>query len=486
VKSVGLLGFQRIIVLILAIIRIKVSAVFLEPAGVGIVSQVSSFRGLLQQFVNLGVGAGVTKYTAEYSSKQDRESLERLLQTVASAVVVTGLIIFFTSTLFAPQLAQLVLADRSRALLFVLTGAAIPLMAQVEVINRCLQGMLKIQAMVVLAIVGSALGLVITVPLIILTGVTGAVLSITLTAFFSFVIGQVYLHRTVLREYSIRLRPAIPEKRISVNLLRFGGTRGIVAVVEILTLLTIRSVIIKQLGAESNGLYQVAFGMSNQYLGLVMGAVWMYGMPKAAAMLGNPSGIAKLQNDALRLLFLTLMPFMILLLVFRGVWIPLLFSQAFLGAYSLIGWQMIGDFFRAVTWAANLTIIARERFSFLVGLNIIFYSVQLGSFWLLLPHIGLKAAPVSYALANGIVMPLTLIGHYLYDRFVYSPRNWWLVAKSALVLALTLILTFSPNAKPVLNYLIPLGALAVWTMTAISRQEAMVAIHAGHNFLARR
>lgn len=472
--------------LILGLIRVKVSAVFLEPVGVGIVSQVESFRNLIDRFVNLGVGSGVTKYVAEYSSKRDDQSLERLLQTVISAFLITGIIVFVVCLAFASRFAEWALADSSLGLLIVIVGVAAPLMAQVEVIFRCLQGMLKIREMVILGIIGSMLGLSITIPLIILAGVTGAILSIALSALLSLIVGQFYLRRVALREYHIHLRFIVPDKGMSIKLLRFGGMRSLELISTSLTLLAIRSMIIARLGAVSNGLYQVAFASSNQYLGLIAAALWTYGMPKVATMLDNPAGIDKMRNDALRLSFLVFTPLIVLILVLRNIWIPILYSSAFMGAYSLIGWQLVGDIFLVVVWAANISLVPREQFGFIIGATLGFCALRFGSFWLLLPLIGLHAAPVSYALAHGLMTPIILFVHYKYDRFFYSRRNWALIAKSIPVLGLTMILTFSPNANPVLKYPVPFAALGVWALAAVSREEAQMAMQIVRTMITRK
>jgi len=480
-----LLSLQRLIDIALAVIRVKVSAVFLEPTGVGIVSQVGGFQNLMSQFVNLGVGGGVTKYVAEYTSKQESRSLEKLLQTVVSGFAITGIIAFLISLIFAPQFADLALADHSLGLLIVLAGIAVPLTAQTQIVSRCLQGMLKIREMVLLGMVSSVLGLVITVPLIILANVTGAVLSMGLSALFSLAIGQLYLQRVALREYHVRLHFAVPDKEMSIKLLRFGGANSVMVISDILTLLAIRSTIIARFGAASNGLYQVVFGLSNQYLALITAALWTYGMPKVATMLDDPAGIDKVRNDVLRLSLSIFTPLIVLILVFRGVWIPILYSQSFIGASSLLGWQVIGDIFRAIFGPANISNAPKERFGFIIGQTLLFSMLQLGTFWLLLPLVGLRAAPMSYALARGVMTPIVLFAHYRYDRFVYSSKNWLLVVKSIPVLGVTLILTSLPNVNPVLNYLVPSVALVAWALTVVSHKEVQTAVRIGHDYVAR-
>jgi O-antigen/teichoic acid export membrane protein len=470
-KASSLIGFQKLITVALGLVRIKVSAVFLQVSGVGIVSQVVSLKNLLQQFVSLGVGGGITKYVAEYTSGGDRERLQTLLRTVTTGFALTGLALLLGSILFAPQLAELVLADRSLGLLVVLAGVAVPLTAQYEVITRCLQGALHIREMVMLAILSSVVGVLILIPLVIVLDVFGAVLAIALGAAASVAIGHLYLRATILRPLDITLNADWPDLQVSKDLLRFGGARGATVLSTVATLLIIRAALIRDLGPEANGLYQVAWGMSNQYLGIVSGAIWGYGMPKIATMLDDPRGIRKLQNNALRLSLLILVPAVTLLLVLREIWIPLLYAPSFLAAYGLVSAQLLGDLFLAVRWAPNLTNVPRERFAFIIGQAVAQSAIQLAAFFALLPRIGVLAAPASYAISHGAMVPPTLLGHYLYDRFRFDRGNWLLLIGSAPVVGVAAWATAVRDRPLWLFAGAPLSALLLWALVMVRRSE---------------
>ena len=71
-KATSLLSLQRVVVILLGMIHVKVSAIYLAPAGLGIVAQVTDLRVFILRFVDLGVGAGITKYVAAYNAAKDR------------------------------------------------------------------------------------------------------------------------------------------------------------------------------------------------------------------------------------------------------------------------------------------------------------------------------------------------------------------------------------------------------------------------------
>lgn len=466
-------------------IRVKVSAIYLAPAGLGIVAQVTDLRVFILRFVDLGVGAGITKYVAAYNTAKDRRALESLLQTAFSGFVITGSIIVLICIFFAPGIAELVLGDSSSWYLVTLAGITVALTAQGQIIYRTLQGLLKIREMVILGLISSFLGLIITIPLIILIGVTGAVLSVALIALITLAIGHLYLQLRVLNEWKINIRLTVPQKKIIFQLLRFGGVSSIQVLSDTLTLLIIRSILIKDIGAGANGLYQVAVAVSVRYLGIIFTSIWQYSLPKLSSITDDRSAQSKVQNDSLRLLFLALTPLIVLILVFRKIWIPILYSPAFLGAFSLISWQLLGDVFRSINTPANIILLPNERFAFFTFKTLTYSVVRLVSFGLLFPVVGLLAAPVSYAIGRSFGTPITIYYHYKYEHFIYSKRNWWLIAKSVFAIGLVMILTASPDVNYLIGYIIPLAVLMLWASTAISRKEAVEVIQIGSRYVQR-
>ncbi len=466
-----MLSLQELATAFLGFLRIKVSAIFLEPFGVGILSQLTIFQNFLSQFVQLGIVGGITKYTAEFHSNNDKQSIEKLIGTVIFIFLIAGILVSLICVAFQYKLSNLLFADYSYGLFIILIGLAIPITAQVEVISRFLQGMLKIREMVIFGIACSFVGAIITIALTVSFGLKGAIISILLTAISSVIIGYWYLKYTVLKDHNVNFRLTFPDKSICKKLSRFGGANIIMVVLNALTLLAISTVIISALGAKSNGFYHVSLIFSNRYLGLIFIAVWRYWLPKVAMIREDYETTAQMQNDVLRLMLLSIAPLIVILLVFKEFWISLLYTVDFLDAASLMSWQLTGDLFRAVGWAANFTLLVNERFKFLIFLTLFFSSVRFGTFWFLLPNMGIQAAPISYAVAHGLLAPLILIGNYGYNRFSISKQNWVLIAKSFGILILTITLISLKDLNSLFFYMIPLAALGIFLITSIQMNE---------------
>jgi len=458
-------------------VRIKVAAIILEPFGVGVLSQLSILYNLLSNFVHLGTVGGITKYTAEFYGKDDKESVGRLIKTVIFIFSITGFIVFIISIIFREELSKILLDDHSYGFLIILIALASSIAAQVEAVSRFFQGMLKIREMTLIGIVGPFIGAIISIALTISFGLKGAVYAILSTAVFSLFLGYWYLYPIALRDIKCKIIPFSPDKNIFVRLYRFGRANIIILGLNTITLLAISTMIIYSLGARSNGFYHVTLTFSTRYLGLIYFAVWRYGFPKIVTVGKNYQLASQMQNDMVRLLFLFTPPMILLLLMFKQFWVSLFYTSAFNDAVSLMGWQFTGDLIRAISWVAFFTLLANEKFKFLIIATLTFSLVRVASFWIFLPLMSIQAAPFSYALSHVFLTPLLLIGNYTYTRFSISRQNWILIIKSFLLLGLTILLTSFASAEDGHKQLILGIALLLFLATSIKRREFLSIIY---------
>ena len=64
--STSIMGISTLVSLFVGIVRSKVMAILLAPAGVGIVSQAFSFLTTASTVASLGLGVGVAKFIPLY------------------------------------------------------------------------------------------------------------------------------------------------------------------------------------------------------------------------------------------------------------------------------------------------------------------------------------------------------------------------------------------------------------------------------------
>jgi O-antigen/teichoic acid export membrane protein len=470
-KQSSLLGVGKVAGIAINLVRVKVSAIFLGADGVGILSQILYFKSILNKVMELGIGSGVTKYTAEYWAKGDDETLRALMRSAIMGFGMLGLTICLCTCVLAKLIAGVILDDQSLYYLIMLIGVGVILEAQLTVYLRIFQGLLKMKLMVAVSLTSTLVGVITAIPLIIYLNVLGAILGILVTSLIMFFIGRWQLKNALGEDAKEVFRMSLPDKTVTKNLLKFGGANSTVFLSNMLSLLAVRSIIIDRYGADSNGLYQVATGVATQYVGIVAVAIWQYGMPKVATMMGQKTEIQQLQNDATRLGLLILTPVIIGLLASREIWIPILYSNAFIGAYGLVGWQLFGELIRSIKWGPNMVNQPYERYTFIVFQSFANAIIFLGAFWLLLPSLGVLAAPVAYCINQSCLVLIALVGHYYYDRFKFELENFGLIASSIALVSATMYVSYNLGSVTLIWAGVIAVAAVVWLLVVIRASE---------------
>lgn len=462
VRSVGLLSGQQLVLMVIGATRVKIVASLLGPAGTGIIAQAVVLQDVLRQAALLGAGNGFLKLVAETVGREDRATLERLIAT--SFVLFGGLALLLGvgSALCAPWLAELVFHDASLAPLVVIGAVGLVFAVAAVLAFRMLSGALQFRAYAQLAIADSLVGLVATVVLVNLFGLTGAVAALAVAEVASVVLGGWLVWRFVLRPRDIRLRLRSVDLAIVRRLVRLAGTLALTSMVATGAALLVRASIIGDFGAEANGYYQVAWQVGQNYLGILSASLWTYGMPKVAATVHDPAAVQALQDDFLRLVLAVLAPGIVVLLCTRDVWVPVLYTRAFLAAAPMLCWQLGGELVAMLRQSMNISLLPRERLGFLLFQAVFYWAGWAALALLLLPRLGATAAAVAYCVANVATLVVTFAYHRRTLGYRVRPDNARLLAVTLPGFALAVGLATGDDRTT--SRLVPLALVALWVL----------------------
>lgn len=459
-RSAGQLGLQRIALLLLGAMRTKIAAAVLGPSGMGILAQASMLQDLLRQFVELGTGRGFLKLVAEDGGRRDRRHLERLIVTAGSVAAGLTAALGVGCVALSGPLAARVFGDPAYAPLVVLVAAG-PLVALPGALAaRVLNGLLDLRSFAQLVVAEAAVGVVAMAVLVSRWGLTGAVAALLAAELFGSLFGGLLLWRRVARPLGLDLRPRRPDLTIVRRLVRYAGALSLASIAATAASLLVRSEIVRQAGAGANGLYQVAWQVGQNYLGILGVSLWSYGMPKVASQLDDPDAIVNLQNDFLCLAVLLLAPGIVLLLVLREVWIPILYSRAFLPAGPTLAWQLSGELVAMWRQSMNVSLLPRERLGFLAAQGVAFWGGWAALSLLLLGRLGVLAAPVSYCLTNLLFLGVSYTYHRRWLGYRLRPDSRLLLARTLPVFVAAVALAQIEDRLA--GRVVPLALVAVW------------------------
>lgn len=462
VRSVGLLSFKQVVLMVLGALRTKVAATVLGPSGMGLLAQAASFADLLRQISMLGSTNGFVKLLAEALGRDDHRGVERLLRSALWLFGALALAIAATSIALAPRVSRWVFDDPAYATLIVLCSVGLLFAVPATLVARSFSGALQFRSFVQLSILDSLIGLVGMSLLVWWMGLTGAVLSLVVAEVLVLLAGAVLLYRRLLKPLGLDVRPRAPDVATVRNLVRLAGILALTSIAASGATLLVRGQIIREFGSEANGLYQVAWQVGQNYLGILSTSLWTYGMPKVASKLDDPAAIGVLQNDFLRIALAVLAPGIVVLLCARELWVPLLYTSAFLAAGPMLCWQLGGELVAMLRQSMNISLLPRERLGFLLFQALLYWGGWVLLSLLLLPRLGASGVAVAYLLANLLALVVTYAYHALALGYRIRPDN---VRALAITLpGFALALALASGDDPWLARGIPLVLVALWLL----------------------
>jgi O-antigen/teichoic acid export membrane protein len=465
----SLLGVQQVASLIFGFLRTKIIAAMLGPFGVGLFSQAKALQESLTQFTSLGIGDGFLKLIAEYRGKNDNANFCRTIITTISAFGIIGILLVLISFSFADQLASLIFNDPDYGWFVVIVAIAGFLFAEYYTTLQIFQCMLKWREYALVSTIGYILNIIISVILILVSGVYGAILSILTSVVIHLLITLFVLRRYVLelpKQAFWRYKPNLKAFR---RLSRFFGPLSTITIVSFLSPVIIRSEIIRRLGMDANGIYQVVWAISLAYMGLIRNAFVSFGMPRVTISLNDPGAMRKVQNDELRLGLLALPPLTLILLATQDFWIPFLFSSSFLAAGSILVWQFAGDILKTSKHTMNISLLPLDRLRFIFLDGVIEWGGWAVLSIILMPRMGISAVTFSYFIINIATLVVAYLYHRATARYQIHTQNWLLISK---VLPLVIIgMGFSQLGNQFLKIILPLAVSIILLLWAPTREE---------------
>lgn len=370
-ESVGLLTLSNGISFAAGIVRQKVFAVFLGPAGVGALSLATAFFDLLATAVRMGVPTGllgeVSRRLADgqqgHAARAYRDSAARLLVVALGVSVAAGLGV----TALDAWVFQGALPMWTAPLL----ALAVPCLLLAQLRESLLSAHQRIRRLALSKVIVTVGTLVVTVLLVANWGLAGGIVQIAAGAVIALGVTGVALAPVFkARDHDPSGVADSEAREARSRIVRIGAAEALYHIGVTLNLLVFRGLIVSALGLDANGLYQVVLGLSRQYVPAVLGGVFVALYPRLSAQAGRGEEFAASRASGIRYVFVLAVPLALILLASREWLIALVFTSEFAAAERLFRWTAPGDvllFLSGVLQIGLLATGAARRFV-LVGL----------------------------------------------------------------------------------------------------------------------
>jgi PST family polysaccharide transporter len=397
--------------LVLSFISIKVTAVYLGPAGLAVTAQFSAFLSLLHGAIGNALQTGVIKMTAEVPAQGGQSELLAPLWSTAMKLalllaVLAGLVVAAVSV----PLADWLLKDPAYWPAMVLGGLTLPLVLAGTVLTGAVNGLQHLNLVGLIGTGAAVAGALAFIPLCYFFGVAGGLAGTALAYCSMFFVALLCVRRAP----SIHLRDFLAawDRPVATSLLAFFPMLLVHSIFTPLPSIVIRDMLAADYGLASAGQWQAAARLSDMFTLVLTTALSMYLMPHLSAQEGLRFN-RELAAATLKVTALAAAGSAAIYLL-RDLVIAVVFTPEFNPVRELLPYILIGDVLKMAAWPLQMALVIKLRSAWYMGNILGMGAIFVGLTWLWLPSMGVKAATAAYAVANGLCLLSLLVAYREY------------------------------------------------------------------------
>lgn len=412
-------------------VRTKVVAILLGPAGVGLVGLYQSALGLVGIVAGLGIGQSAVREVAEAHGTGDKERVGRTIRVMRRTCWFSGLLGAGLTAALAWPISLWTFGSTDRVWAIALLGLTL-LMGSISAgQNALIQGMRRIGDIARIQILSAIAGTSVSVGLYAWLGERGIVPALLLFAAVHLGISWWFARRVALPTAAITWPETAKHARRFISLglaFMWGGLAG--AGVAWVT----RVWILRDFGMDANGIYQAAWVTSGLFAGFILRAMGMDFYPRLTAVAQDNQEVNRLVNEQTEVGMLLALPGLLGTLVFAPWIIRAFYTAQFLESAVLLPWFVLGIFGRVVSWPLGFIPPAKGAARWFAATETVFSGIELALVWVGLRWFGLVGAAAASAVLYVFVTIVVIWVAGRLSRFRWSPAVVRLLAVASILI----------------------------------------------------
>lgn len=412
-KATSLFGGVQVFQILISIIKSKIIAVLLGPAGVGIQGLYQSAILLIQGVTSMGLSSSAVRDVSESYASEDGERVSFVLSVLRKLVWGTGLLGMVAVVVLSPLLSKATFGNYDYTIPFILLSIIL-LLDQIFAGQKVvLQGMRKLKYLAKASAIGSTVGLIVSIPLYYWLGVKGIIPTLILNSASSLLLSWYFSKKVKIDRIVVSNKQAFQEGK---SMLKMGLSMSFSSIMVYAGSYIIRGFIRYKGGLDEVGLFNAGFAIMATYTGMVFTAMSTDYYPRIAGVNKDNNKCNDVVNQQSEIAVLILAPLISIGLIFLPLMITLLYSDKFIGANDYIIWAALGMMFKVISWAIAFIFIAKgEARLFLINefsANTYTLLLNVAGYYIM----GLKGLGISFAITYFIYM----IQVYIISKKRYS------------------------------------------------------------------
>lgn len=431
-KALSIFSGVQSLNIIVAVVRTKLVALWIGPAGVGVLGLYNWLVQLVTTATQLNIGQSAVRTISQTTSADGRMRVAALVRHLGLALGVSGAIV---TVVLSPWLSRLNFGDTSHTPAFIALASIFPLAGVAAAESALMQGFERLRNLAKASVAGAVAATAVAVPLYYFFRMRAIVPVLIVFALFN-CIASLFCG---VRGYSFRglklretFRQGIPMLRLGIYLT--AGSFGALASTYIFMVFLNR-----HYDEITVGLFNAGSTMLNTYVGIIFTAIAMEFYPRLARFSGSPRRASLVINHECKVVLWLLCPVIVVVMLFGGMIMKLLYSAGFEPALPFLVIGIAGMAFKAPSWCLAYYIITRGAGRTYMLVELASGVIMLVLYLWLFPAFGFAGLGVAYVLWYALYFAIVLA---VCRRMGLPPLRPAIYAQIALCLALSLLCYF--------------------------------------------
>jgi PST family polysaccharide transporter len=392
-KSSVMVGGSSLVNVAIGMVRTKVMALLLGPAGFGLFGVYNSIATLGQNLAGMGVNSSGVRQIAEAAGSGDQRRIAETSQVLRRLSFVLGLLGALLMVVLARPVALLTFGNSGHTAAIAGLGGVVLLMSISAGQSARIQGMRRIVELAKVSIASALGGTLLSIPLVYFLrerGIIPALIAVAATALAAswWYSRQIPVNSITVSRGEMRLE--------SAALLKLGFAFMSSGLMTMGVAYVVRITVLRKVGMEATGLYQSAWTLGGLYVAFILQAMAADFYPRLTVCIRDHEVANRLVNEQMEIGLLLAGPGVLATLTFAPLAIALFYSSRFLPAVEILRWICLGTLLQVVSWPMGYIIVAKAKQALFFWCEAAWAVVSLALAWICVSSFGLKGAGIAF------------------------------------------------------------------------------------------
>lgn len=394
-KVMSIFGSVQVVTIICSIVRVKLVALWIGPAGIGLYGIFNSALEMINNTCQLGLRSSAVRDLAAADSR----TLPATVLTVRRLGWLLGLAGAVLTVCLSVPMSLYAFGDKGHAWCFCLLAAVVLLASLTASESAVFQGLKRFRRLARGMLWGAVGGLAVSIPMFRLWGIDSILPSIVAYGVCSWLaIGMIH-EKVAPPQQRITMRQSLSlGKKMLILSAYLTACEFITAVVTFVFVGWLN----KEAGEAQTGFFQAGFTIVNRYVGLVFTAIAVEYYPRLSQVIHSRARTRLFVSHEMGLIMLILIPVVTWFIAADKLLVRFLYNSEFYVILPFVTWGIVGTVLRAFSWCLSFSILAKgdgKAFLWTEALSAVFY---LGANMLFYKQWGIAGMGAAYALWYGL------------------------------------------------------------------------------------